>query len=141
VLPIKQAEEKLADCNQRFAGEAAVDGDHTTDMTTTETINRQGSKGFKCSSISGPRHAETTLGKAVPPASEPSLALCHSKQEAEVHRVLLGQVHNRDGSYTESCAKLIPYIHDLAAREESGATNTTTEGEKVTKAITMDQTM
>jgi len=98
VLPIKEAEEELTDCSQRFVGEAAVDGDHTTDMTTTETINRQGSKGFKCSSISGPRHAETTLGKAVPPASEPCLALCHSKQEAEVHRVLLDQVDNRDGS-------------------------------------------
>jgi hypothetical protein len=42
---------------------------------------------------------------------------------------------------TESSAKLIPYIHDLAARKKSGATITTMDSDKVTKAITMDQTM
>jgi len=90
VFPIKEAAEELTDSGQRLVGEAAVDADHTADMTAAEIINRQGSQGFKCSRISGCRHIEAALGKAVPPATEPCLTLCHSKQEAEVHRVLLG---------------------------------------------------
>jgi hypothetical protein len=78
VLPVKEAAEERTDSGQRLVGEAAVYGDHTPDMTAAEIINRQGSKGFKCSGISGCRHTEAALGKAIPPASEPRLTICHS---------------------------------------------------------------
>lgn len=119
VLPVKEAAEELTDSNQRFVGEAAVDRDHTTDMSAAEMVNMQGSQGFQSSSIGGGRHAEAAPGKAVSPPGEPCLTICHTKQKAEVQRALPGKIHQRHGPDTESRAEAIPDIHYVTTREEN----------------------
>lgn len=141
VLPVKEAAEELTDSSQRLLGEAAIDVDHTTDMTAAEIVNRQGSQGFQGSGIGGGRHAEAAPGKAISPASEPCLTVCHTEQKAEVQRMLPGEVHHGHSPDTESRAEAIPDVHYIMAREESGAAVATTEQDKVTKAIAVDQAM
>jgi hypothetical protein len=66
-------------------------------MSAAEMVNMQESQSFQSSSICGRGHVEAAPGKAISPAGEPCLTVHHTQQEAEVQRVLPGEIHQRNG--------------------------------------------